>query len=281
MRADNRGEGGILALLALVRPERARRDGLGRLLVALGLFGAALLYGDGIITPPSRCSARSRGSSVATPRFEHLRRADRVRHHPRRCSSCQRRGTARRRRAVRPGDAASGSSCIAVLGVTGIAARARRCSRRSIPWHAVTFFARERLRAASASSARWSWWSPAARRSTPTWGTSASGRSGSRGSRVVLPALLLNYFGQGALLLTDPAAAREPVLLAGAGAGRCIPMVGARDRGGGRRLAGADLRRLLAHPAGGAARLLPAGRRSSTPRRPRSARSTSRRSTSC
>src|SRR5262249_12633273 len=50
MRADNNGEGGILALLALVAK---RKDGKPRtfFLIALGLFGAALLYGDGIITP--------------------------------------------------------------------------------------------------------------------------------------------------------------------------------------------------------------------------------------
>src|SRR5262249_26027274 len=46
MRADNRGEGGILALLALLRP-----TGRASVLVTLGVFGAALLYGDGVITP--------------------------------------------------------------------------------------------------------------------------------------------------------------------------------------------------------------------------------------
>src|SRR5687768_6969277 len=52
MRADNRGEGGILALLALVRPHgEGRPSGAYRWLIALGLFGAAMLYGDGIITP--------------------------------------------------------------------------------------------------------------------------------------------------------------------------------------------------------------------------------------
>ena len=50
LRADNRGEGGILALLALVRP-LSRAAGAAAVLVALGLFGAALLYGDGVITP--------------------------------------------------------------------------------------------------------------------------------------------------------------------------------------------------------------------------------------
>ena len=52
MRADNRGEGGILALLALLPRDRA-------VLVMLALFGAALLYGDGVITP---CSAPSKAS---------------------------------------------------------------------------------------------------------------------------------------------------------------------------------------------------------------------------
>src|SRR3954463_13574377 len=53
MRADNRGEGGILALLALIlQQERRSVDSKRRIiLVVLGLFGAALLYGDGIITP--------------------------------------------------------------------------------------------------------------------------------------------------------------------------------------------------------------------------------------
>src|SRR5688572_3503698 len=55
LRADNRGEGGILALMALLLPGRRAGGGGGeprwRAVVALGLFGAALLYGDGMITP--------------------------------------------------------------------------------------------------------------------------------------------------------------------------------------------------------------------------------------
>ena len=51
MRADNRGEGGILALTALVMPKRDRTAAKAGILVALGVFGTALLYGDGIITP--------------------------------------------------------------------------------------------------------------------------------------------------------------------------------------------------------------------------------------
>ena len=70
---------------------------------------------------------------------------------------------------------------------------------------------------ASSCSARSSSASPAARRSTPTWGTSARAPSGSPGTRCVFPALLLNYFGQGALLLERPEAAGQSVLRPGAG----------------------------------------------------------------
>src|SRR5688572_9255002 len=51
MRANNNGEGGILALLPLAFPDRNAPGRGGALLLALGIFGAALLYGDGMITP--------------------------------------------------------------------------------------------------------------------------------------------------------------------------------------------------------------------------------------
>ena len=51
MRADNHGEGGILALTALVMPKRGEHGRRTSALVTLGIFGTALLYGDGIITP--------------------------------------------------------------------------------------------------------------------------------------------------------------------------------------------------------------------------------------
>ena len=50
MRADNHGEGGILALTSLVTPMQVKRRGGRWLLISLGLFGTALLYGDGVIT---------------------------------------------------------------------------------------------------------------------------------------------------------------------------------------------------------------------------------------
>ena len=68
MRADNGGEGGILALVALVRAKvSGARHGA---LIAIGLFGAALLYGDGMITPAISVLSAVEGLSVATHRFE-------------------------------------------------------------------------------------------------------------------------------------------------------------------------------------------------------------------
>ena len=67
MRADNHGEGGIMALLALVL-RSTTRDTRGRwLLMSLGLFGAALFYGDGVITPAISVLSAVEGLEVATP----------------------------------------------------------------------------------------------------------------------------------------------------------------------------------------------------------------------
>jgi KUP system potassium uptake protein len=71
MRADNQGEGGILALTALV-PARGGNGGaaFGRpTLILLGIFGAALLYGDGMITPAITVLGAMEGLNVITPLF--------------------------------------------------------------------------------------------------------------------------------------------------------------------------------------------------------------------
>jgi len=77
MRADNQGEGGVLALTALIPGRSGRRKGgLLRLadgrpfLVALGIFGTALLYGDGMITPAITVLGAIEGLEVATPLFQ-------------------------------------------------------------------------------------------------------------------------------------------------------------------------------------------------------------------
>jgi KUP system potassium uptake protein len=67
MRADNHGEGGILALFALVHPKSDKRSPRNMfILLMLGLFGAALLYGDGMITPAISVLSAVEGLDVAT-----------------------------------------------------------------------------------------------------------------------------------------------------------------------------------------------------------------------
>ncbi|MFL5082709.1 MAG: KUP/HAK/KT family potassium transporter, partial [Microvirga sp.] len=70
MRADNNGEGGILALLALVAQSPGANRKSRATLVALGLFGAALLYGDGMITPAISVLGAVEGLQVATNLFD-------------------------------------------------------------------------------------------------------------------------------------------------------------------------------------------------------------------
>jgi KUP system potassium uptake protein len=69
LRADNRGEGGILALMTLVRSALSGRFRI-LIVVTLGLFGAALLYGDGLITPVISVLSAVEGLTAVTPLFE-------------------------------------------------------------------------------------------------------------------------------------------------------------------------------------------------------------------
>src|SRR5260221_10229754 len=69
LQADNDGEGGILALLALAFPEKGRKDGVnaGTIMTALGVFGAALLYGDGVMTPAISVLSAVEGLNTVSP----------------------------------------------------------------------------------------------------------------------------------------------------------------------------------------------------------------------
>ncbi len=67
MRADNNGEGGILALLALIDPWGRRKRRRAATLIVMGVFGAALLYGDGMITPAISVLSAIEGLKVAAP----------------------------------------------------------------------------------------------------------------------------------------------------------------------------------------------------------------------
>lgn len=68
MRADNHGEGGVMALITLISPlSGARRTTTVRALVTIGILGAALFFGDSMITPRSRCSRPSKASRWSAP----------------------------------------------------------------------------------------------------------------------------------------------------------------------------------------------------------------------
>jgi KUP system potassium uptake protein len=69
MRAHNRGDGGIMALTAILQRNRVVH---GTLLVTLGIFGAALFFGDGMITPAISVLGAIQGVQVATPALAHL-----------------------------------------------------------------------------------------------------------------------------------------------------------------------------------------------------------------
>ena len=70
MRADNHGEGGIMALVAMVRNVRVRSRASKAVLVALGIFGASLFYGDGMITPAISVLSAVEGLEIAAPALD-------------------------------------------------------------------------------------------------------------------------------------------------------------------------------------------------------------------
>ena len=208
MRADNQGEGGILALTALL-PERT--DGRARwsALVLLGIFGAALLYGDGMITPAITVLGAVEGLKLATPLFEPyvvpvavvILIA---------VFAIQRHGTHRVGRLFGP-IMVVWFVVIAVLGVMWLT-RAPIVLTAIDPRHAFSFFREHGWHGFAVLGAVFL---------VVTGGEALYADMGHFGKRpirfawfvLVLPALLLNYFGQGALLLTDPAAAAQPFFL--------------------------------------------------------------------
>ena len=208
MRADNAGEGGILALLALVLPGNsasgatnpAGRGGALPYLAALGIFGAALLYGDGVITPAISVLSAVEGLTVATPRLGSIVV-------PLAVGlliglfALQRRGTATIGRLFGP-IMAVWFSVIAILGAVEIL-RAPEILAALDPRHAVRFLFAHGVGGFLVLGAV----------VLAVTGAEAlyadMGHFGKRPIRrawfaFVFPALLLNYFGQGALLLRDP-----------------------------------------------------------------------------
>ncbi len=205
MRANNKGEGGIMALIALVH-RHTQNSRQARALVLLGLFGAALFYGDGIITPAISVLSAVEGLEVATPAFKPwvipltlgiLFGLFWV----------QRHGTGRVGGLFGP-ITTIWFLVLALLGIANIAHSPSVLAALS-PHHAVAFFLAQPGMAFLSLGAVFL---------AVTGAETLYADMGHFGAKpvrlawlgLVLPALTLNYFGQGALLLTRPEAIAHP-----------------------------------------------------------------------
>jgi KUP system potassium uptake protein len=206
MRADNKGEGGIMALTALAQRSVRRVPRLRIVIVLLGVFGAALFYGDGVITPAISVLSAVEGLEVAAPGMERwvvpitlgVILA---------LFWLQKHGTDRIGAVFGP-ICAVWFLAIAALGVSGIAGHPAVLAALS-PAYGMEFFLRNHAQAFFALGAV----------VLAVTGTEAlyadMGHFGKKPIQLawfnfVLPALVLNYFGQGALVLQDPRALANP-----------------------------------------------------------------------
>ena len=207
IRADNKGEGGVLALMALVNGSRLAR-GLSprRIMIFLGIFGSALLYADGGLTPAISVLSAVEGLEIATPALApwvipvtlvilvglFL---------------LQSRGTASIGALFGP-VMLVWFGTIGVLGLSEIVRQPAVLAAVS-PYHAARFFAEDVGRGFVVLGAVFL---------VVTGGEALYADLGHFGHRAIqiawfsitFPGLLLNYFGQGALLLRDPMAAENP-----------------------------------------------------------------------
>jgi KUP system potassium uptake protein len=206
LRADNKGEGGIMALVALALRSVREVPRLRLAIVVLGIFGAALFYGDGVITPAISVLSAVEGLEIAAPSLQSwvipLTIAVIVA-----LFSVQRHGTSRI-------GAVFGPVCvvwfvsIAGLGILGIS-RHPEVLHALNPAYGVAFFMINRGDGFLALGAV----------VLAVTGTEAlyadMGHFGKRPIQLawfnfVLPALVLNYFGQGAQILADPTSLASP-----------------------------------------------------------------------
>jgi KUP system potassium uptake protein len=206
LRADNDGEGGILALLSLVASERiANAPGLP-ILVLLGVVGAALLYGDGVITPAISVLSAMEGLKLVAPALDQfilpLTLVILIG-----LFAVQRRGTANIGRLFGP-VMVCWFIAIGLLGAINIYAAPQIIAALS-PGEAARFIFANPLIAFAVMGGVF----------LALTGAEAlyadMGHVGPTAIRrawfgLVLPALLLNYFGQGALVLADPKAIDSP-----------------------------------------------------------------------
>ncbi|WP_051513148.1 potassium transporter Kup [Skermanella stibiiresistens] len=209
MRADNRGEGGILALMALALRSGSASTVPRRFVLALGMFGAALFYGDGMITPAISVLSAVEGLHIVTPLFSPyvvpLTIVILIG-----LFVIQRRGTGGIGKLFGP------VMCLwfGILGVTGIG---HIIQQPVVLWalnptHAIGFLLEFQWQA---------FLSLGAVVLAVTGGEALYADMGHFGPLpirlawfgFVLPALVLNYLGQGALLIADPGAIDNPFFL--------------------------------------------------------------------
>ncbi len=206
MRADNRGEGGIMALISLIQRSAMGRARLGMGLVLMGIFGAALFYGDGMITPAISVLSAVEGLEVAAPGVDRfvvpialviitL------------LFVVQRHGTGRVGAIFGP-VMLVWFTLLAVLGVVRAVAEPG-IFRALSPTYAVSFFVNHGTIAflALGSVVLAVTGAEALYADMGHFGRPAIARAW---ILVALPALVLNYMGQGALLLADPTAVDNP-----------------------------------------------------------------------
>jgi len=221
MRADNHGEGGILALTALADESRPKRSQTARrALLVVGLFGTALLYGDGVITPAISVLSAVEGLEVVAPAL-HSWVAPIAALIIVGLFVIQRQGTARVGAFFGP-IMLVWFGALSTLGLLEII-KHPDVLRAVSPTHAASFIAGRPGLAFLALGAVF----------LVVTGSEAlyadMGHFGRKPIRLawvslVLPALLLNYFGQGALLIADPAAISNPFYNLAPGWAR-VPMI--------------------------------------------------------
>jgi KUP system potassium uptake protein len=209
LRADNNGEGGLVAMLALASQSLKDRPELRRVLLTVGIFGTCLFYGDGVITPAISVLSAVEGVEVVSPAFKKfvipvtliiLLALFMV----------QKRGTTGIGKFFGP-ITLSWFACISILGISHIV------DDPEILWAINPYYA-----------LRFIWFNPlitfiilGAVVLCVTGGEALYADMGHFGKKpirlawftIVMPALTLNYFGQGALLLQNPQAVKNPFFM--------------------------------------------------------------------
>jgi KUP system potassium uptake protein len=206
MKADNHGEGGILALTAMVMPKGTLR-GRGRVIVGLGVFGTALLYGDGLITPAISVLSAVEGVKESTSALDSFIIPISVAILAA-LFLVQKRGTAGIGRVFGP----VMMVWFVVLGLLGLGQLLEDASvlKAVNPTYAIDFFAESPMKSFLTLGSIFL---------VVTGGEALYADMGHFGRRpilwswygLVLPGLLLNYFGQASLILNDPEAVERPL----------------------------------------------------------------------